>query len=211
MSISHPRISVAVTCTKALTIGTLPPFLLQKNPLLIRRDTNSYQSWQPLTTNLTTIGTKPPYYGNLAVAAMMHKLHPSSLLAISHLPASTANTSFYTAHVNNTLTRILIVDLHTYNTTANNFTTSFPRPVQTHEFVVPRGCKSGRVSRLMANGSDAVTGITWEGKSYAYELAEGKGVRMGNVTQGESVDVDGKGVVRVDVAWSSAVIVSLKC
>jgi hypothetical protein len=177
--------------------------------MLIRN--NSYQSWQPLTTNLTTMGTKPPYYGNLAVAAMMYKPHPSSHLAISHLPASTANTSFYTAHVNNTLTRILIVDLHTYNTTANNYTTAFPRPVQTHEFTLPRGCKSGRVSRLMANGSDAVTGITWEGKSYAYELAEGKGVRIGNVTQGECITIDTKGGFSVNVAWSSAVVVSLKC
>jgi hypothetical protein len=63
----------------------------------------------------------------------------------------------------------------------------------------------------MANGSDAVTGITWDGKSYAYELAEGKGVRMGNVTQGECVTIDKRGGFSIDVAWSSAVVVSLKC
>jgi hypothetical protein len=177
---------------------------------MLIKDANSYQSWQPLTTNLTTIGTKPPYYGNLAVAAMMFKPN-SSTLAITHLDASTSNTSFYTAHINNTLSRILIVDLHTYNTTANNFTTGFPRPAQTHEFLLPKGCQSGTVSRLMANGSDAVTGITWDGKSYAYELDEGKGVRMANVTQGECVEVDKRGGVKVEVPWSSAVIVSLKC
>jgi hypothetical protein len=142
---------------------------------------------------------------------MMHKPHSTSHLAITHLPASTANTSFYTAHIDNTLTRILIIDLHTYNTTIQNYTTPFPRPIQTHQFVVPRGCQSGTIARLTANGSDAVTGITWEGKSYAYELAEGKGVRMGNVTQGECVDVDEKGGFSVDVAWSSAVVVSLEC
>jgi hypothetical protein len=179
--------------------------------VVLTREHHSYQSWQPLTTNLTTIGTKPPYYGNLAVAAMMHKPHSTSHLAITHLPASTANTSFYTAHIDNTLTRILIIDLHTYNTTIQNYTTPFPRPIQTHQFIVPQGCKSGTVARLMANGSDAVSGITWEGKSYAYELAEGKGVRMGNVTQGECVDVDEKGGFSVDVAWSSAVVVSLEC
>lgn len=63
----------------------------------------------------------------------------------------------------------------------------------------------------MANGSDALTGITWDGKSYAFELDEGKGVRMGNVTQGECVQVDKKGGFSVDVPWSSAAIVNLEC
>lgn len=65
--------------------------------------------------------------------------------------------------------------------------------------------------RLVANGSDAVTGITWDGDSYNYELAEGKPVRQGNVTCGERVKIDRKGVVRLDVEWSSAVVVTLDC
>lgn len=142
---------------------------------------------------------------------MMSKPHPSSLLKITHLPASSANNSFYTAHVDNTLTRLLIVDLHTYNTTTNNYTTSFPRPVQTHTFQLPARCRGGAVHRLVANGSDAVTGITWDGNSYNYELAEGKPVRQGNVTCGERVKIDRKGVVRLDVEWSSAVVVTLDC
>jgi hypothetical protein len=83
--------------------------------------------------------------------------------------------------------------------------------MQTHEFVLPKGCKSGTVARLIANGSDALTGITFDGKSYAYELDVGKGVKMANVTQRECVTVDGKGGFKVDVPWSSAAIVSLKC
>lgn len=142
---------------------------------------------------------------------MMSKPHPSSLLKITHLPASSANNSFYTAHVDNTLTRLLIVDLHTYNTTANNYTTSFPRPVESHTFQLPACCRGGAVHRLVANGSDAVTGITWDGDSYNYELAEGKPVRQGNVTCGERVKIDRKGFVRLDVEWSSAVVVTLDC
>jgi hypothetical protein len=143
---------------------------------------------------------------------MMSKPCATSNLAITHLAAASSdNNSFYTAHVDNKLARILIVDLHTYNTTANNFTTEFPRPVQTHEFVLPKGCKTGTVARLIANGSDALTGITFDGKSYAYELDMGKGVKMANVTQGECVSVDRKGGFKVDVPWSSAAIVSLKC
>ncbi|KAG9652785.1 glycoside hydrolase family 79 protein, partial [Aureobasidium melanogenum] len=167
-----------------------------------------YQSWQPIQTNFTAKGTKPPYYGNLAVAAMMAKASASSILKITHLEASSENTSFYTAHINNTLSRILIVDLHTYNTTANNYTTGFPRPIVEHEFMLPKSCKGGEAHRLMANGSDAVTGITWDAKSYAYELDNGKGVRMSNVTCGEKVEVDGKGVVKVQVPWSSAAIMN---
>lgn len=142
---------------------------------------------------------------------MMAKPSASSTLKITHLEASSQNTSFYTAHINDTLSRILIVDLHTYNTTANNYTTGFARPMVEHEFMLPKGCKGGEVHRLMANGSDAVTGITWDGKSYAYELDNGKGVRLSNVTYGETIEVDRKGSVKVQVPWSSAAIVSLEC
>src|SRR3954462_11542286 len=33
-----------------------------------------YQSWQPVETSLGTLGTKPPYYGNIAVAAFLGNL-----------------------------------------------------------------------------------------------------------------------------------------
>ncbi|KAI5193992.1 hypothetical protein E4T38_09781 [Aureobasidium subglaciale] len=170
-----------------------------------------YQSWQPIQTNITTIGTKPPYYGNLAVAAMMNKPHPAASLKITHLNASSANTSFYTAHIDNSLSRILIVSLQTYNTTANNYTTLFARPVESYEFSLPSGCKGGVVQRLLANGSDALSGITWDGNSYNYELNMGKAVRLHNVTRGEGVKVDGQGIVKVEVPWSSAAIVSVDC
>ena len=142
---------------------------------------------------------------------MMAKPSASSVLKIAHLEASSQNTSFYTAHIDDVLSRILIVDLHTYNTTANNYTTGFPRPMVEHELMLPSGCKGGQVQRLMANGSDAVTGITWDAKSYAYELDNGKGVRLSNVTCGEQVKVDRRGGLKVQVPWSSAAIVDLKC
>ncbi|KAI4665273.1 uncharacterized protein J4E78_002733 [Alternaria triticimaculans] len=172
-----------------------------------------YQSWQPVETNLTARGTKPPYYGNVAVAAFMHKPSSESELKISSLPSSSIYTTQYAAHVDDTLARILLVDLHTYNTTAdNNYTTPFARPVEKYSFQLPSDCKGeAQVQRLLANGSDAITGITWDGYSYNYELDEGKPVRMDNVTCGESVKVDGKGMISVEVPWSSAAIVSLDC
>lgn len=62
------------------------------------------------------------------------------------------------------------------------------------------------VRRLLANGSDAITGITWDGWSYNYELEGGKPVRLGNVTVGETVVVGEDGVVKVSVPDASAVV-----
>lgn len=60
--------------------------------------------------------------------------------------------------------------------------------------------------RLSANGSDAITGVTFDGYSYAAELAEGKPVRMNNVTRGEQIAVGKDGKVNVKVESSGAVI-----
>lgn len=171
-----------------------------------------YQAWQPIETDRATKGTKPPYYGNAAVAAFMHRDSSSTQLKISHLPSSSEFSTQYAAYTNNRLARLLLVDLHTYNTTDNNYTTPFPRPVEKLEFKLPgcSGCRA-QVQRLMANGSDAISGITWDGYSYNYELDEGKPVRLNNVTHGEKVNVDKDGLLKVNVPWSSAAIVSLDC
>ena len=61
----------------------------------------------------------------------------------------------------------------------------------------------------MANGSDAITGITFDGWSYNYELQEGRPVRLGNVTVGERVVVEEGGVVTVKVADASGVVLDI--
>ena len=61
------------------------------------------------------------------------------------------------------------------------------------------------VKRLHANGSDAITGVTWDGWSYNWELEQGKPVKLGNVTVGERVGVVG-GEVTVGVVDSGAVV-----
>lgn len=142
----------------------------------------------------------------------MHKPSNSSRVQISHLDSSTEFSSQYAAYVDNALARLLVVDLHTYNTTDNNYTTPFARPVETYSFKLPSACKGeAQVQRLIANGSDAVSGITWDGHSYNFELDEGKPVRMSNVTRGENVKMDGNDMMKVEVPWSSAAILSLHC
>ncbi|KAK8851504.1 glycoside hydrolase family 79 protein [Apiospora arundinis] len=82
------------------------------------------------------------------------------------------------------------------------------RPVRAYSFFVGGGTTTARVQRLYANGSDAITGITWDGWSYNYELDEGRPVRLANVTIGETVQVQ-NGTLNIVVPDSQAVLVTL--
>jgi len=169
-----------------------------------------YASWQPVQTNITTIGTKAPYYGNIAVAAFLGNLISSSV-QISNLPLSSPMEAAYAAYENGTLSRIAVVNLHAYNYTVNG-TSSIPNPVprpsQTYTFAVPQQTGVLEVKRLSANGSDAISGITWDGLSYNWELNEGRPVRLANVTIGERVRVE-NGLVSVVVPDSSVAVLNL--
>ena len=174
-----------------------------------------YQAWQPINTNKTSIGTKTPYYGNIAVAAFL-----GDLTKVSHRPQvvnidlKDESKSAYASYVNGELTKIMLINLNDHNTTAqNNYTVpSTPRGVGKFTLKVPKGCngKTTTLQRLMANGSDAVTGATFDGYSYNYELDNGKPVLLHNVTRGESVKVSRKGDLKVEVPDSSAVLLSFK-
>ena len=66
------------------------------------------------------------------------------------------------------------------------------------------------VKRFSANGSDAITGITWDGWSYNWELDEGRPVRLANVTrrsESERAWVSDGGEVGVEVEAGSAAVV----
>lgn len=106
----------------------------------------------------------------------------------------------------------MVVNMRAYNYTLNgtgdlDLRNPAPRKVRTYSFGVD-GFADGRealVRRLYANGSDAITGITWDGISYNYELDLGKPVRLQNVTTGEKVLVK-NGTVEVAVPDSQAVV-----
>ena len=169
-----------------------------------------YASWQPIQTNKTTIGTKAPYYGNIAVAAMMRDLVKHQV-QVANLPLESELESAYAAYVDGTLQRIAVINMREYNYTVNGTSSVLnpnPRPNQTYNFQIPDGCGDhASVKRLYANGSDAISGISWNGLSYNYELDNGRPVRLHNVTVGEKSVING-GVVSVDLLDSSMAILS---
>ncbi|KAF5518708.1 Beta-glucuronidase [Colletotrichum aenigma] len=173
-----------------------------------------YASWQPVSTETTSIGTKAPYYGNVAIAAFINPGLSSEPVSVAHVPLSDDNekSSAYAAFQGSDLTRVLVINLQAYNSTLGGTGTSPDpnapeRPTFSYAFEVPWQDGTAKVQRLHANGSDAVSGITWDGWSYNYELDEGKPVKLDNVTVGETVEVK-DGQVQVEVAASEAVVLS---
>ena len=165
-----------------------------------------YQAWQPVQTVNETMGTKAPYYGNIAVATFLGDLRKGNV-SISDIGLGSIYENAYAAYVDDRLERIAVIQMHAYNYTNS----SGPRPSETYSFQLPSGCAVEGVSaqRLMANGSDAITGVTFDGYSYNYELDNGKPVLLNNVTKGEMLQVDKNGLLEVEVPWSSAVILNV--
>jgi hypothetical protein len=166
---------------------------------------------------LASRGTKAPYYGSITVAATLGN---SALpVSITNIPLSDAREAAYAAHYSSGpfkghLARLTVLNMRGYNTTVDgegleSVPKPPPRPSQEYTFTVT-GARNGArvgVQRLLANGSDAITGITFDGWSYNYELEKGKPVRLHNVTVGETAVVR-NGQVTVEVPDSSAVLLN---
>ncbi|KAK0664604.1 hypothetical protein QBC41DRAFT_233562, partial [Cercophora samala] len=190
-----------------------------------------YASWQPIATNITTMGTKPPYYGNIATAAALGG--SERVVEVVEVPLAYHREAAYAVYHSGTLARIMVVNMRGYNTTVGGEgLVPLPDPPGrgSVEYVFQLGGSQKRaggvgvgvdvdvdvdvavgrqrvkVQRLSANGSDAITGISWDGWSYNYELDRGRPVRLGNVTVGEEAEVDGTGRVKVRVEDSSAAL-----
>ncbi|OTB04492.1 glycoside hydrolase family 79 protein [Hypoxylon sp. CI-4A] len=171
-----------------------------------------YAAWQPIPTAKTAVGTKPPYYGNVAAAAFLGS-DPVSILEIAFEGdgADPETDVAYAAFGGvQHLRRVLVLNLREYNYTLDGTggpdLNPTPRPLRTYSFSgLGAELTQATVRRLHANGSDAITGITWDGWSYNYELDEGRPVRLENVTTGETVAVE-DGVVAVNIPDSEVVI-----
>jgi hypothetical protein len=170
-----------------------------------------YQSWQPVDTNITSKGTKAPYYGNIAVAAFLGNLTSlDSLPQIVNLPLPSEKEAAYASYVQGKLTKLIVINMEEYNATSGNeFINDYERPIEQYNFQLPHGYQ-GRydIQRLSANGSDAITGVTFDGYSYNYELNNGLPVKQINVTTGENAHVKRIGYLRLGVPRSSAAIIA---
>ena len=169
-----------------------------------------YQSWQPIETNITSKGTKAPYYGNIAVASFLGDI-TTATPCIVNLPLPNVEESAYAAYVDGKLDRVIVINMMEYNATAGNkYIDHYSRPIERYQFQLPKGYQGkADVQWLMANGSDAITGVTFDANSYNYELKNGIPVLLHNVTRGQTVDVASNGKMWIDVPRSSAAIVKL--
>ena len=115
----------------------------------------------------------------------------------------------YAAYVNEELARVAVINLVEYNYTGPGGGRA--RPSVTYNISVPSayGGRSVGVQRLMANGSNAITGVTWDGHSYNWELDKGRPVLLPNVTRGETVEVGHGGDLQVVLPYSSMAIINL--
>ncbi|EHL01833.1 hypothetical protein M7I_2187 [Glarea lozoyensis 74030] len=105
-----------------------------------------YQSWQPVQTNITTLGTKPPYYGHVAVAAMMGNLKKEKT-RIANIKLDTDTEAAYAAYSNDKLSRVAIINLRQYNYTVNG-TSSVLNPVKrpSREYTLNVPADSGKAA-----------------------------------------------------------------
>ena len=168
-----------------------------------------YDSWQPITTSKAPIATRPPYYGDITVATSLGNLVNHSV-RVAEITAGQGREveSGYAIYSDEKLVRVVVINMEEFNSSSSSVL--YNRPSVNYGFDVPDGCSGGSFQRLIASGSDAISGITFDGYSYAYELEQGKPVKLGNVTTGEQVEVKA-GYFEVQVLCSSAVVVNLSC
>ena len=171
-----------------------------------------YQSWQPIETGKTSIGTKAPYYGNIAVASFMGDLTVNSP-SIVNIPLPREEESAYAAYVDGKLDRLVVINMMEYNATiGNKYINDYPRPVERYGFQLPKEWygKTADLQWLIANGSDAITGISFDGYSYNYELDKGMPVLLQNATRCRTLQVSSNGKVDIDLPKSGAAIVRVR-
>ncbi|KAL4877935.1 hypothetical protein BJY04DRAFT_221509 [Aspergillus karnatakaensis] len=166
----------------------------------------NYASWQPVNWGPTVPATRAPYYGTIAAAAILghtdrHKVQ------VSPIPMPEETESAYAIYRDGKLARIAIINMVEYNSS-----TASDRPSKDYSSRLPdssRFIKRVPVQRLVASGSDAVSGITWDGYSYNYELRQGRPTRLHSVTTSRSEAVWARNsIVSVTLPHSSYAVLN---
>lgn len=162
-------------------------------------DGSPYSAWVPLTNSAGDVGTRAPYYGELAAATF---LGDSSKVVVQELSLSSNETgveSAYAAYVQGDLVRLAILNMREYNSTAKE-----PRSSQNYSFKVDRGT-SWTIKTLAAPGSNVTTGVTFNGYAYEYNTL-GTGVKVDGRATDQRVRADSNGTLSITVQDSEAII-----
>jgi hypothetical protein len=125
----------------------------------------NYASWQSVHYNSTVPATKAPYYGKILTAATLGFVK-ENVTHVSNIPMDEQTEAAYAIYQDGKLGKIPVINMMEYNYTGS----LDDRPTKSYTFNLENATNyEGYIQRLMANGSDAVTGITWDGYSYNYE------------------------------------------
>ncbi|KAJ5370389.1 uncharacterized protein N7496_006481 [Penicillium cataractarum] len=157
-----------------------------------------YASWQPIASEGNPPKTRPPYYGQIMVASAIGDAKDARIV---NIPLAEDTEAAYGIYQGEGLSKLVVLNLQAYNQTASR-----SRPSREYEFKVPNHVKKAKIERLSAPGSDSVESVTFGGVSFDYDLLEGRPVV---VEEKEDVATIGRGVLRISVADSSAVLLTL--
>ena len=179
-----------------------------------------YNAWQPIGNAYSRVGTKAPYYGQIAAATMLGNVSVGAPeVSITAIPVQVeGDGSAYAAFVDGKIARVAALNLREFNSSSGYGAPQ--RPSRSFHIILPEECrgalqqKNVTAQRLTAPGSDSLFGISFDGYSYQYDLNQGRPVKLTNATVDEMVPLSagyGPVGVSVDVPDSSAVVVNVAC
>lgn len=165
-----------------------------------------YSAWLPVVVNGTGPLVKPPYYGHMFVAKF---LGSSNTTQINNIDLRSDYYSAYAAYESETLSRVAILNLQTWDppNSTDVSTNTTDRPKTTFHLGPLHNYKFATVELMTAPGAKYDTNITVAGVSYDYNLAEGRGVKVGKGIVA-TLKPGSDGSFSVDVEASQAVVVT---
>ena len=177
----------------------------------------NYNSWSPIDMVDIPMDVYPVYYGNIAAASALGNFTSDSkaprVVELDIPEADEFEAAYAIYQQGKILSRIVVVNLNQFNSTSG----ASQRPNRAYTFDLPNSTNGSTpfsqngftvpVARLAAAGADSKDGVTYNGYSYQYRLAQGKAAKIDNSPEVATVL---NGQVQISVPDSSAVILDLQ-
>ena len=128
---------------------------------------------------------------------------PHSTIAYIDMGSVDGTVSGYGVYENGQLRRVVVLNMKEWRSDSGT-----ARPSSSFSVNVPRGVQGAKVERLTAPGAEVLSGVTFGGVSYDYDLKEGKPVVVDAGAAKEAV-VGKKGVLSVVLNDSEGVVLHL--